>query len=156
MQKIISILTEDWSYLQLAVRQFTFSKQACDAFVSGAEYSETDLEKMEAFTARFARVLDIYTQKILKTTDVLEGYGEGSLRDVLGRCEKAGIISDAQSILKWRILRNEIAHDYIPSEQRRIFFEVQDVADALINSILVTQSHLIAAKWLDANHSTSS
>ena len=156
MQKIISILTEDWSYLQLAVRQFTFSKQACDAFVSGAEYSETDLEKMEAFTARFARVLDIYTQKILKTTDVLEGYGEGSLRDVLGRCEKAGIISDAQSILKWRILRNEIAHDYIPSEQRRIFFEAQDVADALINSILVTQSHLIAAQWLDANHSTSS
>ena len=156
MQKIISILTEDWSYLQLAVRQFTFSKQACDAFVSGTEYTETDLEKMEAFTARFARVLDIYTQKILKTTDVLEGYGEGSLRDILGRCEKAGIISDAQSILKWRILRNEIAHDYIPSEQRRIFFEVQDVADALMDSILVTESHLIAAKWLAANHGSSS
>lgn len=156
MEKIISILTDDWSYLQLAIRQFTFSKQACDSFVSGGEYSETDLEKMEAFTARFARVLDIYTQKILKTTDVLEGYGEGSLRDILSRCEKAGIINDAQLILKWRILRNEIAHDYIPSEQRRIFFEVQDVADALINSILVTQSHLIAAKWLDANHSTSS
>jgi hypothetical protein len=156
MEKIISILTEDWSYLQLAVRQFTFSKQACDAFVSGTEYSETDLEKMEAFTARFARVLDIYTQKILKTTDVLEGYGEGSLRDILGRCEKAGIISDAQSILKWRILRNEIAHDYIPSEQRRIFFEVQDVADSLFDSILVTKSHLIAAKWLNATHGTSS
>jgi hypothetical protein len=156
MEKIISILSDDWSYLQLAVRQFTFSKQACDAFVSGTEYSETDLEKMEAFTARFARVLDIYTQKILKTTDVLEGYGEGSLRDILGRCEKAGIISDAQSILKWRILRNEIAHDYIPSEQRRIFFEVQDVADALIESILVTQSHLVAAKWLAVNHGSSS
>jgi hypothetical protein len=111
---------------------------------------------MEAFTARFARVLDIYTQKILKTTDVLEGYGEGSLRDILGRCEKAGIIIDAQSILKWRILRNEIAHDYIPSEQRRIFFEVQDVADALMDSILVTESHLIAAKWLAANHGSSS
>ena len=55
-----------------------------------------------------------------------------------------------------RILRNEIAHDYIPSEQRRIFFEVQDVADALMDSILVTQSHLIAAKWLTANHGSSS
>lgn len=55
-----------------------------------------------------------------------------------------------------RILRNEIAHDYIPSEQRRIFFEVQDVADALIESILVTQSHLVAAKWLAVNHGSSS
>jgi hypothetical protein len=55
-----------------------------------------------------------------------------------------------------RILRNEIAHDYIPSEQRRIFFEVQDVADALMDSILVTESHLIAANWLSANHGSSS
>ena len=151
MNQIIAILANDWKYLQLAFQQFTYSKQACDSFFPGEDYSEADLEKMEAFTARFARLLDIYTQKILKTTDILEGYGDGTLRDVLGRCEKAGIIDDAIAVLKWRILRNEIAHDYIPSEQRRIFFEVRDVSDALVRSISLTHLHLIHARWIDQN-----
>lgn len=149
MEKLIKILNEDWSYLQLAIQQFEYSKGACNNFSIDGVYSDADLEKMEAFTARFARVLDIYTQKILKTTDILEGYGDGSLRDILARCEKSGIIESAADLLKWRILRNEIAHDYIPSEQRRIFFEVRLIADFILASIELTKQHLIKSNWLN-------
>ena len=103
---------------------------------------------MEAYTARFARLLDIYTQKILKTIDILEGYGAGSLRDILNRSAKSGIISSEIDLLNWRILRNEIAHDYIPSEQRRIFFEVKQISSHLIHSIKISENYVCHAKWL--------
>jgi len=111
-------------------------------------FTEEVLVQLEAYTARFARVLDIYTQKILKTIDVLEGYGSGSLRDILNRCEKAGIIQSTNDILSWRILRNEIAHDYIPSQQRKIFFDVRDRYLEMKNVINQTRAYLKQTDWL--------
>ena len=148
MEKIIISFREDWSYFQLALKQFEYSMNACSSFNLEVEFSEPDLEKMEAYTARFARLLDIYTQKILKTIDILEGYGAGSLRDILNRSAKSGIISSEIDLLNWRILRNEIALDYIPSEQRRIFFEVKQISSHLIHSIKISENYVFQAKWL--------
>jgi hypothetical protein len=148
MEKILISFREDWSYFQLALKQFEYSMNACASFNLEFEFSETDLEKMEAYAARFARLLDIYTQKILKTIDVLEGYGNGSLRDILNRSAKSGIISNEIDLLHWRILRNEIAHDYIPTEQRRIFFEVMQISSKLLQSIKISESYVNQAKWL--------
>jgi len=148
MEKILISFQEDWSYFQLALKQFEYSMNACSSFNLELEFSETDLEKMEALTARFARLLDIYTQKILKTIDVLEGYGNGSLRDLLNRSAKSGIISNEIDLLHWRILRNEIAHDYIPTEQRRIFFEVMQISSKLLHCIKISESYVNQAKWL--------
>lgn len=148
MEKILISFREDWSYFQLALKQFEYSMNACSSFNLELEFSETDLEKMEAYTARFARLLDIYTQKILKTIDVLEGYGYGSLRDILNRSAKTGIISSEIEVLHWRFLRNEIAHDYIPSEQRRIFFEVMQISGKLLQSIKISENYVFQANWL--------
>ena len=148
MEKILISFREDWSYFQLALKQFEYSIDACSNFSLEVEFSEPDLGKMEAYTARFARLLDIYTQKILKTIDILEGYGAGSLRDILNRSAKSGIISSEIDLLNWRILRNEIAHDYIPSEQRRIFFEVKQVSSQLIHSIKISENYVFQTKWL--------
>ena len=148
MEKVLISFREDWSYFQLALKQFEYSMNACSSFNLEFEFSETDLEKMEAYTARFARLLDIYTQKILKTIDVLEGYGIGSLRDILNRSAKSGIIRNEIDVLHWRILRNEIAHDYIPSEQRRIFFEVKQISTQLMESIKISENYVFQAKWL--------
>jgi hypothetical protein len=148
VEKVLISFREDWSYFQLALKQFEYSMNACSSFNLEFEFSETDLEKMEAFTARFARLLDIYTQKILRIIDVLEGYGNGSLRDILNRSAKLGIIRNEIDVLHWRILRNEIAHDYIPSEQRRIFFEVKQISTQLMESIKISENYVFQAKWL--------
>ncbi len=148
MEKVLISFREDWSYFQLALKQFEYSMNACSSFNLEFEFSETDLEKMEAYTARFARLLDIYTQKILRIIDVLEGYGNGSLRDILNRSAKSGIIRNEIDVLHWRILRNEIAHDYIPSEQRRIFFEVKQISTQLMESIKISENYVFQAKWL--------
>ena len=132
----------------MAKEQLDYSHLQLQNVSLEVDFSDEELVQMEAYTARFARVLDIYTQKILKTIDILEGYGDGSLRDILNRCEKAGIIGDANDVLSWRILRNEIAHDYIPSQQRKIFFEVRDRYSEIKNAINQTHSYLKQTGWL--------
>ncbi len=132
----------------MAEEQLDYSHLQLQNVSLEVDFSDEELVQMEAYTARFARVLDIYTQKILKTIDILEGYGDGSLRDILNRCEKAGIIGDANDVLSWRILRNEIAHDYIPSQQRKIFFEVRDRYSEIKNAINQTHSYLKQTGWL--------
>jgi hypothetical protein len=148
MKNYLKLLNEEWSYFQMAEEQLDYSHLQLQNVSLEVDFSDEELVQMEAYTARFARVLDIYTQKILKTIDILEGYGDGSLRDILNRCEKAGIIGDANDVLSWRILRNEIAHDYIPSQQRKIFFEVRDRYSEIKNAINQTHSYLKQTGWL--------
>jgi hypothetical protein len=148
MKNYIKLLNEEWSYFLMAEEQLGYSHMQLQNLTVESDFSDEELVQMEAYTARFARVLDIYTQKILKTIDVLEGYGSGSLRDILNRCEKAGIINNANDVLSWRILRNEIAHDYIPSQQRKIFFEVRDRYIDIKNAVNQTRSHLKQTGWL--------
>ena len=51
MEKILISFREDWSYFQFALNQFEYSMNACSTFNLELEFSETDLEKMEAYTA---------------------------------------------------------------------------------------------------------
>jgi hypothetical protein len=148
MENYIKLLKEEWTYLQLAEEQLDYSHLQLQNVNPDVELNNIDLVQIEAYTARFARVLDIYTQKILKTIDVLEGYGGGSLRDILNRSEKAGIIDSANYLLSCRILRNEIAHDYIPNQQRKIFVDVRDKYTELKSAIQQTRSFLKQTGWL--------
>jgi hypothetical protein len=149
MKNYLKLLNEEWSYFQMAEEQLDYSHLQLQKVSLEVDFSDEELVQMEAYTARFARVLDIYTQKILKTIDILEGYGDGSLRDILNRCEKSGIISNANKVLTWRILRNEIAHDYIPNQQRKVFFEVREHYAGLLDSIAKTRHHINSAGWLN-------
>src|SRR5690606_37286907 len=78
-----------------------------------SENDDDALETWESFAARFSRVVDIYTTKVLRA-QVLEadpGF-DGAFKDLLLLAEKAGLIQSAELWLKLRSLRNIQAHDY--------------------------------------------
>ncbi len=77
------------------------------------EMSEEDLEVWESFSSRFARVVDLYTTKYLKTCVVLSDPAfDGSFRDLLDMAEKMKLIESADFYMKMREIRNIHAHDY--------------------------------------------
>ena len=144
-----NLLKEEWVFLKLAIAQFNYSENICVHIVPGTtEFDDPTLEHMEAYTSRFARLLDIYIKKILKLADRLEGYGDGTMRDVLNRCAKSGMIEDAEKLMQWRIFRNEIAHDYVPTSQRTIFFEVRSISHELLSAISLTEQYLLKLGWI--------
>lgn len=74
---------------------------------------DDSLETWESFAARFARVVDIYSSKVLRAQllDVDPGF-DGTFKDMLLLAEKARLIDSAELWLKLRSLRNIQAHDY--------------------------------------------
>lgn len=121
---------------------FGYSVESCAAYQHKKRFSMADEDKMEAYTARFARLLDIFIQKILRLIDKMDLNEEGTLRDVINRAAKKGLVSDAEKLIQLKIYRNEIAHDYIPSGARRIFFEVREYQKFLLDCISSTEKYV--------------
>jgi len=88
-----------------------------------SQNNDDQLEVWESFTARFARVVDIYTTKVLraKVLDADPGF-DGVFKDLLLIAEKKRLIESAEIWLKLRSLRNIQAHDYT-DETFSIFVE---------------------------------
>jgi hypothetical protein len=77
------------------------------------QLDEESLETWESFSARFARVVDLFLTKYLRARVLENDPGfEGSLRDFCDQSEKLGLIDSADFWMKLRELRNINAHDY--------------------------------------------
>ncbi len=83
------------------------------------------LESWEALTSRFARMTDIFLTKYIRFL-VLEldpGF-RGEIRDYLDKAEKVNLISNADTWMKIRELRNQVAHEYTKEDLEKTFSDV--------------------------------
>ena len=96
--------------------------------------TEEQLENTEAFTGRFARVVDLLVNKVLRSLDRVELKPEGTLLDVVNRAEKRGFVAEAGELREMKDVRNMIAHDYAGAKAAEIFVycrEQKPVLDAI-------------------------
>lgn len=70
-------------------------------------------ERVDAFVARFGRLQDTLGDKVLPAYLVAHGERLATFVENLDRAEKLGIISDAQTWLDMRRLRNQMIHEYV-------------------------------------------
>lgn len=78
------------------------------------------LIEIEAFTARFARVIDILVQQVLRSADEREGLEPVGPLDRIERAEKRGWAAAAADLIDAGGLRNRIAHEYDAEGWRQI------------------------------------
>lgn len=74
--------------------------------------TEEALARIEAFTSRFARVVDLMSKRVLRAMDQFEMYEPGTLLDVANRAEKRGLIESTDWLRELKDIRNRISHDY--------------------------------------------
>jgi len=84
----------------------------CRVIPAAEAGSEANAESIEAFMSRFARTVDLLTNKALRALDLAELEPSGSLLDVLNRAERRGVVESAERLREMKNLRNLIAHDY--------------------------------------------
>ena len=74
---------------------------------------EETLETWESFCSRFTRASDLFLTRYLRS-EILKSDSafRGTLRDNLNEAEKLGLISDVDSWMEIRSLRNITAHEY--------------------------------------------
>jgi len=101
--------------LAAAVRHLEFSQHSVTELHLGknpAEWSPEALEKVEAFTSRFARTVDLLIHRVLRSIDYYELQEPGSLLDVANRAAARGIVDSVDWLRVIKDARNRIAHDY--------------------------------------------
>jgi uncharacterized protein YutE (UPF0331/DUF86 family) len=92
-------------------------------------------EAVEAFTSRFARTIDLLTNKVLRALDLVELEPAGSLLDVLNRVERRGVVDSAERLREMKNLRNLIAHDYAGEYLEETFRTCLDFTPELMEVI---------------------
>lgn len=135
MSQELNILKELHSELELvkkALRHLQQSYNSCLAIGLQESYTDAELEKWEAFTARYARLSDIITQKVMNTILLVETGSTGSLLDKANFTEKLGWVIKAEDFRQLRFLRNYIAHEYLKQNTNDIFELVLDNYSKLI------------------------
>ncbi|MBU1677336.1 MAG: nucleotidyltransferase substrate binding protein [Bacteroidetes bacterium] len=132
MNDLLNVLKEELQILNEAARVLNYSYQKCSKINTQIKLTDEDLESFDSLTARFARLSDIIMQKIFRMIEKADLEIQGSVRDSIYNAEKKGLISDADTFIDIRELRNLIAHEYIPEAFKEIFIKVLEYTPDLL------------------------
>jgi len=128
-------LAESLEELERALDHLRYSAKAT-AGISGnlAGVTEDELAQVEAFTSRFARVVDIVTKRVLRALDRVEWYDAGTLLDVANRAEKRGLIDSVDWLRELKDTRNRISHDYAGQRLSEILVYCREELNRLLDT----------------------
>ncbi|MBC7720981.1 MAG: hypothetical protein H7068_03105, partial [Pedobacter sp.] len=129
---ILKELHSEFELVKKALSHLQHSYNSCLAIGLQENYTDAELEKWEAFTARYARLSDIITQKVMNTILLVETGSTGSLLDKANFTEKLGWVIKAEDFRQLRFLRNYIAHEYLKQNTNEIFELVLDNYSKLV------------------------
>jgi len=138
---LLNILNEELKLLDESAKTLEYSLKVCKSIGIKKDYTEDELESFEALCSRFSRLSDIMIQKILKTIDIIDLETPGTVRDRINRAYKKELITSDEELVEIRILRNEIAHEYIPEAFKEIFSKVINYSPSLINNVNKIKSY---------------
>lgn len=107
----------------------------CSGIGIKKKFKAEEYDAFETLTSRFARISDMVLQKVFRSIDKLEFEKEGSLLDVLNRAHKRGLVQSIEEVREIRELRNDIAHEYAPTNLKDLFAETLRLSGSLLEII---------------------
>lgn len=134
MDEIDHILREYAKKLEKALGHLRYSyKKVLRLPADSSKLDEEQLETWESFSARFARVVDLFLMKYLRSFVLRNDPGfEGSLRDFVNQGEKLRLIPSAERWMAIRELRNITAHEYTEEELTEYLKNLRALAEEVL------------------------
>ena len=132
---IEALLESNRQILGQAMPSFIRSIEKCRAFDLEIRISFEVEESFDALTSKFARVSDIFTQKVLKSFLILLREDAPTFLDRMNLCEKLGIIPSANDLIAIRDLRNLIAHETLTENLLEVYKESLHLSLKLLQAI---------------------
>lgn len=120
----IKNLNENMQALAESVRWLQRSYSICNEQFDLKNLTDEGFDAFEALTSRFARVVDILTNKVTRSIVYLEQGTSYTWIDTLFYLKKQGLISSIDEVRLIKEIRNEIVHEYIVSDLKQLFNEV--------------------------------
>lgn len=134
-EQMRQLLVHELKVLEDARSVLVYSFDKCKAIGIKKTYEPEELESFESYTGRFARLSDILIQKIFRLVDELDLDAQGTIRDRINRAEKKELIASSDAFIEIRMVRNDIAHEYLPEAIRDIFGKVLILTPDLLDGV---------------------
>lgn len=134
-EKLLKLLVRDLGVLRDARDVLDYSFNKCRRIGIKESYGPEELESFESFTGRFARLSDILIQKLFRLVDELDLDSSGTVRDRINRAEKKGLIASSDLFVEIRMVRNDIAHEYLPEVIQELFGKVLTLTPPLMDGV---------------------
>jgi len=112
MDEKAEILKENLNALNKSLERLLESYSICKEIGIKDEFFAQELREFESLTSRFARTIDLFINKSLRSLYKVELEDPGTVIDLLNKAEKREIIESAEIWKEIKELRNSIAHDY--------------------------------------------
>jgi uncharacterized protein YutE (UPF0331/DUF86 family) len=111
-----------------AIRLVKASLDSLAAYQPDRVYSPKEREPYDALCDRFIRAVEISIRFFRSYERYLFAEISDTLRDLLNRMEKVGVITAVELWLRMRDVRNRIVHDYLPEE-------IKDLYDSILGEM---------------------
>ena len=92
MDDRLRVLDEGLRQIEKGLARLESSYQSCTQLNLTEEVSDDELKELESLSARFARVVDLFTHKVLKTFYIVTGEELLTFNDRINFAEKIGLI----------------------------------------------------------------
>ena len=142
------LLSESYLKLEVSLKSFELSYNKCKDIGLKANYSFDEAEAFDSLTSKFARISDLFTQKILRSIFLLLHEGTESLIDLANRADKLNIINDADTLLLIRDIRNQISHEYDDENLNIIYNQIFELAHLLKEDIFKSKQFAHKYQWI--------
>jgi len=142
-------LHDNFLKLDISLKSFQHSLQKCREIGIKESYTFEETEALDSLTSKFARISDIFTQKVLRSIFLLLHEGTSNLIDLANRAEKLNVINNADALLLVRDIRNQISHEYEDDNLNTIYSKIFILADSLRSDIEKSKQFAIKYEWLD-------
>ncbi len=147
--QLLRLVEKEDVHLQ-GVRQRLFGTTEIldEEWVGHLGVNPVDIDRLESFGAKFARMQDTIMDKLLPQLLKVAGENPGTAIDNLGRAERLNLVARADDWISMRELRNMLVHEYIesPAEMLVALQQARDFTDQLHGTFLAiskyAQSHL--------------
>ncbi len=128
--------------LQNELKKLTLAKSRLEetytkvkSYDLGLDLTSSQMEILEALSARFSRLSDILVKKIFRLIAELEFKDATTPIDLLNYAEKQYLIESTDLFRNIRELRNKIAHEYESDDLQALLVKLIDYVEPLINSV---------------------
>ncbi len=112
IHRILALCRKDAAGLERVIARL-FSTPATSDRLAALDTDEDLTERVDAFAARFGRLQDALSDKLLPAYFDLVEESPRPVVEMLDRAERLGLVSSADEFIEARKLRNRLVHEYV-------------------------------------------
>ena len=124
MQK--KLILQQFEDLSKAVYLLEASCKKFKPYKARKKYTPSELEYYDSLAFRFEKSVELFQHFFKGLESFLHGKVSDTLRDRLLSIQKLKLIDTIDFWIEARLLRNKVAHDYLPEQLRDIYNEVHN------------------------------